>query len=45
MLGGVAQDHPHLVLDRAAVAGGAQPQFVADGVVKLSDRQTGHELS
>ena len=42
LLRGVAQDHPHLVLDGAAVAGGAQPQLVADGIVELADRQIGH---
>src|ERR1700744_5028086 len=38
----LAQDHPHLVLDRAAVARGAQPQLVTNGVVESSDGQAGH---
>ena len=38
----LAQDHPHLVLDRAAVTGGAETQFVADGIVEFSDGQAGH---
>ena len=41
-LRGIAQDHPHLVLDRAAVTSGAQSQLVTNGVVELSDRQTSH---
>src|SRR6185437_11204472 len=39
---GFAQDHPHLVFDGAAVARGAQPQLVADGIVEFSDGETGH---
>ena len=42
ILRSLAQDHPHLVFDRAAVTGCAQPEFVADGVVELSDGEIGH---
>ena len=42
MLRRVAQNHPDFVLDGTAVAGGAHPQLVPDGVIELSDGQTGH---
>ena len=45
MLRGFPQDHPHLVLDRAAVARRPQPQFVMNGVVELADAEVGHGAS
>jgi hypothetical protein len=41
-LGVFAQDHPHLLLDRAAVLGRTQAQIRLDGVVELSDGQACH---
>ena len=39
---GLAQDDAHLVLHRAAVARGAQPQQLFQLVVELPDGETGH---
>ncbi|HAP12755.1 MAG TPA: hypothetical protein DCR50_18205, partial [Afipia sp.] len=36
------QDHPHLVLDRAAGLGRAQPEAGFEVVIELADGQTGH---
>ena len=43
-LGMLAQDHPHLLLDRAAVPGRAQAQIGFDGLVEFSDGQAGHTV-